>query len=293
MDGFIVLDKAEGLTSFKAAAVLRRSYGAKKIGHTGTLDPMATGVLPVALGKATRFIDFLPDENKEYVAALLFGVTTDTLDRTGAVLSRTEANVSEADLLSVLPAFTGEIDQIPPMYSALSVNGQRLYDLARQGVEVERKPRRVTVRELEYLGQTGKNEFKIRVACSKGTYIRTLIDDIGKQLGPGAVMTALRRTAANGFTEAEAKTEETLKSLLPAPLPVDAPFAALSAVTVSEKQAVRFINGNDLALSRLPGFSGEGLTRVYAPDKTFLGLGMPEPDADALRPRRVLRKDES
>ena len=220
MDGFIVLDKAEGLTSFKAAAYLRRLYGEKKIGHTGTLDPMATGVLPVALGKATRFIDFLPDENKEYVAALLFGVTTDTLDRTGAVLSRTEANVSEADLLSVLPAFTGEIDQIPPMYSALSVNGQRLYDLARQGVEVERKPRRVTVRELEYLGQTGKNEFKIRVVCSKGTYIRTLIDDIGKQLGPGAVMTALRRTAANGFTEAEAKTEETLKTLLPSPLPV-------------------------------------------------------------------------
>ena len=148
MDGFVVLDKAAGVTSFKAAARLRALYHEKKTGHTGTLDPMATGVLPVALGKATRFIDFLPSREKAYVAAMRFGLTTDTLDITGRVLSETACSVTAEELTAVLPAFTGEITQLPPMYSAVSVGGQRLYELARKGLEAERAPRAVTVSEL-------------------------------------------------------------------------------------------------------------------------------------------------
>lgn len=292
MDGFTVLDKAAGVTSFKAAASLRRVCGEKKIGHTGTLDPMATGVLPVALGKATRFIDYLPSGEKAYTARLRFGMTTDTLDITGRVLTETPCRVSAAELLSVLPDFTGTVTQVPPMYSALKVEGQRLYDLARQGKEVARQAREVEIKTLTLTGEPVPGEFELRVVCSKGTYIRTLIDDIGRKLGPGAVMTALRRTAANGFTLAQAKTlaeiEENPASAL---LPVDAPFGCFGAVTVSEKQAKRFLNGGELSLDRLPGFSGAGLTRVYAPAGAFLGLGDAARDAGLLLVKRVYHKD--
>ena len=273
MNGFVVLDKAGGLSSFQAAGSLRKLYNEKKTGHTGTLDPMATGVLPVALGKATRFIDFLPDSDKAYVARLRFGVTTDTLDITGKVLREIEAHVCAADVEAALPAFRGEIRQVPPMYSAISVNGQRLYALARKGVEVERQARTVRICALDLTNVYG-DEFEISVRCSKGTYIRTLIADLGEKLGCGAVMTALRRTAANGFGIEEAHSiEELRQDPMPALLPIEHPFLGLPEVTVSPKQAVRFSNGGALAADRVKALGAPGRYRVYNDAGVFLGLG--------------------
>ena len=268
-----MLDKSEGMTSFQAASCLKKIYQQKKTGHTGTLDPMATGVLPVALGKATRFIDFLPDAEKAYTARFRCGMTTDTLDITGKVLSQMDAHVTLQQIQAVLPAFTGDILQVPPMYSALSVNGQRLYQLARRGMEVERQARPVHIDSLT-LSQNADGDFTLEVRCSRGTYIRSLIDDIGKALGCGAVMTALRRTASNGFFVEQAHTAQELCSdPVAALIPIDAPFASLRAVTVTQKQAVRFGNGGELAADRVRDLTDAGRYRVYAPSGAFLGLG--------------------
>ena len=273
MNGFVVLNKPAGITSFQAAALVKRIFGEKKAGHTGTLDPMATGVLPVALGRATRFIDFLPDSEKAYRARFRCGITTDTLDITGRVLTQTPCNVGAAQVESVLGAFRGEIMQVPPMYSAVSVGGQRLYALARKGVEVERTPRPVTVSELALTGAAG-GEFEIAVRCSKGTYIRQLISDVGARLGTGAVMTALERTYACGFSFESAYTEEALREdPMGALLPLDLPFAALPEVRVTEKQALRFANGGALNADRLKESPASGRCRVYSPANVFLGLG--------------------
>ncbi len=273
MNGFVVMDKPEGVTSFKAAAMLRRVLGERKVGHTGTLDPMATGVLPVALGRASRFIDYLPDSGKAYTARLRFGITTDTLDVTGTVLSETPAHVTEVEVLALLPRFTGEIEQVPPMYSAISVNGRRLYDLARQGIEVERQARKITVFSLELLGERD-GEFEIAVRCSKGTYIRSLIADMGEALGCGAVMTALQRTRSNGFSMEEALTPEQIEEKgAAAVLGLDHPFRCYGALTVTAAQANRFRNGGSLLTARLKGAYPAGIYRVYAPDGLFLGLG--------------------
>ena len=273
MNGFVVMDKPEGVTSFKAAAPLRRLFNERKVGHTGTLDPMATGVLPVALGKAARFIDYLPDSDKAYLARFRCGVTTDTLDITGTVLTETDAHVTETDVLALLPRFIGEIEQVPPMYSAISVNGQRLYDLARKGIEVERQSRKITVYSLELLGEID-GEFEIDVRCSKGTYIRSLIADIGEALGCGAVMTALRRTRSNGFAIEDALTPEQIEAKGEAAvLGMDHPFFCYDALTVTSAQANRFRNGGSLLTARLKGVYPAGIYRVYAPDGLFLGLG--------------------
>ena len=273
MNGFVVLDKPEGVTSFKAVAPLRRLFGERRVGHTGTLDPMATGVLPVALGKAARFIDYLPDTGKAYEARFRCGITTDTLDITGTVIKETKADVTEQDVLALLPRFTGEITQVPPMYSAIRVEGQRLYDLARKGIEVERQERRVTIGSLELTGVDG-GEFAVSVSCSKGTYIRSLIADMGEALGCGAVMTALRRTRSNGFTIEEALTSEQVEERGEAAvLPLDHPFLCYGALTVTEPQANRFRNGGELFTERLKGEPTAGVYRVYAPDGLFLGLG--------------------
>ena len=269
-----MLDKDGGLTSFQATSHVKRIFAQKKAGHTGTLDPMATGVLPVALGRAARFIDFLPDADKSYLARLRFGVTTDTLDITGKVLSQKNADVSEEQVRAALPVFRGEIMQVPPMYSAVSVGGQRLYALARRGIEVERQARPVTVYELELTNVYENGEFELSVRCSKGTYIRSLIADLGETLGAGAVMTALRRTAANGFTIENAFTEEALRADPAASLlPFDLPFGAYEALTVTEKQAFRFANGGALAADRLKEELLPGRYRVYSPAGVFLGLG--------------------
>ena len=214
MTGIIILDKPNGITSFGAVARVRRICREKKCGHSGTLDPMATGVMTVLLGGATRFCELLPNHDKEYIATFRLGITTDTLDITGKILSETPVSSTKADVEAALESFVGEISQLPPMYSAVSVNGQRLYDLARQGIEVERQARKVIIYSADMLEANEEaNEYKISVACSSGTYIRTLIDDIGKKLGCGAVMTGLRRTEACGFSLDSCITPDELKEL--------------------------------------------------------------------------------
>ena len=290
MNGFVILDKKAGFTSFQSAAFLRRIYGEKKIGHTGTLDPMATGVLPMALGRATRLIEFLPESDKAYLARVKLGLVTDTLDITGAVLETRPVSATQADLLALLPRFTGDILQVPPMYSALRVNGQRLYQLARKGKEVAREARPVSVYSLTLTAQTGPDEYELAVECSKGTYIRSLAADLGEALGCGAVLTALRRTKANGFSVDRAVTEEALAAdPAAALLPPDAPFAPCPALTVTEKQAVRFANGGALDRDRLKTATEPAFYRVYAPDGTFLGLGeIASPEAVSLTAARVI-----
>ncbi|MDR1927769.1 MAG: tRNA pseudouridine(55) synthase TruB [Oscillospiraceae bacterium] len=279
MNGLFLLDKPEGITSFSAVARLRRLLGEKKAGHTGTLDPMATGVLPVLLGGATRFSDFLPSHEKAYEARLRLGITTDTLDITGRVLSRSEVSVSRAQVADALAPFRGKIEQVPPMVSAISQGGVRLYELARKGITVERPARAVEIFSLALLDLPEPDCYGIAVRCSAGTYIRSLIDDIGRRLGCGAVMTALRRCAAHGYPAARCVTLEALEQGIAAAqylLPIDQALEAYHAVAVSAAQALRFCSGGALDMNRLPALPPceEGaLLRVYDPEKKFLGLG--------------------
>ena len=277
MTGIIVLDKPKGITSFGVVAAVKRITGEKKCGHTGTLDPMATGVMPVLLGGATRFCELLPSHDKAYRAKILLGTVTDTLDITGTVLKTSEVNVKQEQFKNALARFTGEIEQLPPMYSAVSVDGKRLYELARKGIEVERKARRVSVYSADLISaDEEKGEYEIAVACSAGTYIRTLAADIGEVLGCGAVLTQLRRTAANGFTAEDAVTPELLSLLSDFSgvlISVDKALAAYSAVTVTAAQAVRFKNGGELDRGRISCECEGGLIRVYSPQNEFLGLG--------------------
>lgn len=293
MTGFICIDKPQNMTSFTAANRARAILGCKKAGHTGTLDPMATGVLPIALSGATRFIALLPTAEKGYTARVRLGLTTDTLDITGTVLTETPVCVSASQIEETAHSFLGETLQTPPMYSALSKDGVRLYELARRGETVERAQRKIRISSLTVSDIT-ENEFTLSVTCSAGTYIRSLADDIGKKLGCGAVLTALRRTAANGFSLADCITLEELTRLRDTGtahehiLPVDACLSAYPALTVSAAQSMRFQNGGDLFLNRI-GNPAAGLYRVYAPDKRFLGLGeVPATEnADSLFVRRV------
>ena len=199
MTGIIIVNKPEGWTSHDIVAKLRRILGERRIGHGGTLDPMATGVLPVFVGRATRAVEFMENADKEYVAALRLGISTDTQDTTGNVISEKPANVSWEELESVLDRFRGEIEQLPPMYSAIKVDGKKLYEYARKGAEIERKTRKITIHELEVVGQREDGDFLLRVVCSKGTYIRALCSDIGDALGCGGAMSALVRTRAGAY----------------------------------------------------------------------------------------------
>lgn len=292
MNGIIVIDKENGYTSFDIVAKMRRICGEKKIGHTGTLDPMATGVLPILIGNATKAQSLLPESDKEYEACFSFGITTDTLDITGKILSQTESNVKLEELEAVLPQFCGDIMQLPPMYSAVSKDGVRLYELARKGLNVERTPRPVTVYKLDLLNfDENLQSAKMFVKCSKGTYIRSICDDIGKALGCGAVMTLLRRVTACGYTLDDAITLEkarelsengTLEEYL---RPTDSIFACYPSIRVTAAQAVRFKNGGGLMLSRTNADSssknGE-YYRVYSPDDVFLGLGYVNREKDEL-----------
>lgn len=292
MTGIILLDKPNNMTSFSAVNRVRRLLSVKKAGHTGTLDPMATGVLPIALSNCTRFIDLLPVHDKGYVATARLGVTTDTLDSTGTVLSESEENVTRTQLESVLEKYTGEIEQIPPMYSAISKDGKRLYELARQGIEIEREARKITVYSLS-LGSFDGECFSISVECSAGTYIRSLIDDIGKDLGCGAIMTDLRRTSANGFSISNCVTLEELEKAVNDGTadkyitPIENCFDTYSEIVVTEGQAKRFSNGGELSRDRLKDNISDGIYRVYSPDRLFLGLGEIEKDGEVLKVRRV------
>ncbi len=296
MTGIILLDKPNNMTSFSAVNRVRRLLSVKKAGHTGTLDPMATGVLPIALSNCTRFIDFLPVHDKGYVAKARLGVTTDTLDSTGTVLSQSEVNVKREQLESVLKNYTGKIKQIPPMYSAISKDGKRLYELARQGIEIEREAREITIYSLK-LYEFCDDCFTISVECSAGTYIRSLIDDIGKDLGCGAVMTDLRRTSANGFSiDACVTLEELEKAVNDGTAeryitPIEKCFDTYSEIAVTEGQAKRFSNGGELSRDRLKDNISDGIYRVYSPDGQFLGLGEAEKDSEFLKVKRVFVRE--
>lgn len=282
MTGIICVNKEKDITSFGVCAKMRGILKEKKVGHTGTLDPMATGVLPIMIGGATRFLDYLPESDKGYRAVFVLGKTTDTLDITGTVTAENEVNASKADVESVLTQFKGRIMQTPPMYSAVSVNGKRLYDLARQGIEVEREKREVEIKSLELADcNENENEYTIDVLCTKGTYIRTLIDDIGRVLGCGAVMMSLVRTYAMGFTLDDCKTLAQLQLLKNSGegfdsvlLPLEKALGTYDKVTVSPAQSNRFKNGGALDLMRVKKqLNADEIYRVYSSDGDFLGLG--------------------
>ena len=273
MNGIVIIDKPAGWTSQDVTARLRRVFGTRRIGHGGTLDPMATGVLPVFVGRATRGVEFFEHAEKTYETELLLGIATDTEDTTGTVLFRREVSVTPEQLTAVLERFRGEIMQIPPMYSALKVNGQKLCDLARKGRQVERQPRPVTIHELTLLSREG-DTLRLRVRCSKGTYIRTLCADIGEALGCGGCMQALRRTQAGEYTIAEAVP---LQQLLEAAEPetylrdVDTMFRGYPGVKLTVNQEKRCRNGNAFSVS-LPG----GTYRAYSQSGEFLMLAKVE-----------------
>ena len=273
MNGIVIIDKPAGWTSQDVTARLRRVFGTRRIGHGGTLDPMATGVLPVFVGRATRGVEFFEHAEKTYETELLLGVATDTEDTTGTVLFRREVSMTPGQLAAVLERFRGEIMQIPPMYSALKINGQKLCDLARKGRQVERQPRPVTIHELTLLSREG-DTLRLRVRCSKGTYIRTLCADIGEALGCGGCMQALRRTQAGEYTIAEAVP---LQQLLESPEPetylrdVDTMFRGYPGVKLTANQEKRCRNGNAFSVS-LPG----GTYRAYSQSGEFLMLAKVE-----------------
>jgi len=273
MDGIVIIDKPAGWTSQDVTAKLRGVLHTKRIGHGGTLDPMATGVLPVFVGRATRGVEFFEQADKVYEAVLLLGVTTDTEDTTGEILEKRPVSTTKADILAVLPRFTGEIQQIPPMYSAIKVNGRKLYDLARKGQVVERKPRTVTIHSLDFLALDG-NQVRLKIHCSKGTYIRTLCKDIGAALGCGGCMAELRRTRAGEYDQAVAVSLETLISAENPEIylqNVDTLFVNHPAVTLTAKQALRCRNGNAFSID-LP----EGTYRAYDEKGEFLMLAKVE-----------------
>lgn len=275
INGVIVVDKPREFTSFDVVAVIRGCFRTKKVGHSGTLDPMATGVLPVFIGSATKALSILPESGKSYRAGFRLGLTSDTLDIWGKCSEEKPVNVSSEALAAALERFRGEIEQIPPMYSALKVNGRKLCDLARRGIEVERKPRPVTVSRLELLSFDGR-EGVIDVDCSSGTYIRALVDDIGAALGTGAVMTRLVRTRACGYGIDEAIPLEKLRTM---PLeeserlllPTEGIFAEYPELRLDSEQARLYLNGVRLDAKRLHTPLGEGtLCRVYVDG--FVGI---------------------
>ena len=275
MNGIVIVDKPQDWTSQDVTARLRRVFNTRRIGHGGTLDPMATGVLPVFVGRATRGVEFFEHAEKTYEATLRLGLTTDTEDISGTVLEEKPVAVTEAALLNILEQFRGEILQVPPMYSALKINGQKLCDLARKGKEVERKPRPITIFELTCLDFSGDTA-KLRVRCSKGTYIRTLCKDIGEALGCGGCMAALRRVSAGQYG---IETAVPLQELLDTTKPekylqnVDTMFSNYPAVTLTDKQELRCRNGNSFTLK-----IADGRYRVYSQSGEFLALSQVESD---------------
>lgn len=275
--GIVIIDKSPGWTSMDVCAKIRGILKEKRVGHGGTLDPMATGVLPVFVGQATRAVEFAENGEKEYIAGLRLGLVTNTQDTSGETLETHPVTVDRAALEAVLPRFTGPITQIPPMYSAIKINGQKLYELARRGQEVARRPRSITIHALELLEGEGA-DWTIRVRCSKGTYVRTLCHDLGRALGCGGCMSSLRRTRAGSFTLAQAVTMQQVldfaagqdpQQLL---MPVDAVFAAHPPLIVTLGQAAKLKNGAQVKDWQFQ----PGTYRVYAEDGEFLLLGRVE-----------------
>lgn len=276
MNGVVIIDKPHGKTSFDVVSSVRRLFGTKKVGHTGTLDPEATGVLPVCIGKATKACELLTAQNKSYRAQLMLGMTTDTLDIEGEILTEQPVNVTREQLEDVIGQFIGEIEQTPPMYSAIKVDGKKLYELARAGKEIERKKRRITIYDIKIIEVDLKNDLvTIDVDCSKGTYIRTLCDDIGMKLGCGAFMTRLTRTKSGQFDLAssytlpeleELKEKDELEKCL---IPLDDLFFDYPKIVVNERQRDFLINGVRVRYKGLL----EGVSyRVYDESGEFLSV---------------------
>lgn len=281
LDAVLLLDKAPGMSSNAALQSARRIFAAAKAGHGGTLDPLASGLLPVLFGEATKFSGWMLDAGKTYVATLEFGIRTDSGDAEGNVISRHTASFDDAALTRALESFRGDIEQVPPMYSALKRGGKPLYELARRGISVPREARRVRIDRLELLGRSG-SRLELEVACTKGTYIRTLADDLGEMLGCGAHLVALRRTAVGDFHLNDASTLEKLGSLAAADLdrvllPVDRLVAGLRAVTLDGPATLRFRQGQAVHCVADDAFATHTQAisprRVYGPGGRFLGLG--------------------
>ncbi len=273
LNGIILVDKPSGWTSHDVVGKLRGILHERRIGHSGTLDPMATGLLVVFVGRATRAVEFAEADSKEYIAGLRLGVSTDTQDITGNTLKSSNSLPSRAELEQALGAFKGEISQIPPMYSAIKVGGKKLYELARRGESVERKPRRVTIDKLEIVGKID-DDYILDVVCSKGTYIRTLCNDIGDALGCGGCMSSLRRVKAGAFAIEQAQTIDEIQAaanngeLDASLISVDRLFSAYPALTVSDTAEKKLRNGNIIKLA-----SPNGIYRVFTQTGTFLLLG--------------------
>lgn len=287
LDGVLLLDKPAGVGSNAALQAVKRLYGAEKAGHAGTLDPLATGLLPVLFGEATKFSQLALDADKEYVACARLGVTTTTADAEGEVLERKPCNVRLEDVEPVLAAFRGDIEQVPPMYSALKHAGRPLYALARAGRQVPRTPRRVRVRALELL-QCTADSLELRIRCSKGTYIRTLVEDIGRALGSGAHVSALRRTVSGAFRIEDAVTLELLQADTAAArdarlLPLERLLGGLPRVDLPAALAERFARGQALRMAQAPA----GQCSVYGQQGRLLGLGEGRAPGE-LRPRRLV-----
>ena len=269
-NGILIVDKPEGWTSQDVVSKLRGAFHERRAGHGGTLDPMATGVLPLFFGRATRGVEFFEHAEKAYVAKLLLGTVTDTQDVTGNVLSQQECAVCKEELEAILPRFVGQQSQIPPMYSAIKVGGKKLYELARKGQEVERKPREITIFELKLQSFEG-NTAEIYVHCSKGTYVRTLCHDIGAALGCGGCMAALRRVQAGEYTQEQSYTmEEILSCEAPEKLllPVESLFLKFEPMTLTQPQEKCVRNGAAFTCT-----GKEGRYRLYAQSGEFLALG--------------------
>lgn len=282
MEGILCIDKPTEHTSFDVVARMRGIARTRKVGHGGTLDPMATGVLPLFFGRAAKACDILPDQDKRYTATFQLGRTTDTQDCTGMLLQERPVRVGRADVERMLEEFTGPLMQTPPMYSAVQVGGQRLYDLARSGVEVERPARAITVYSLTLLeADEQAHTYTVDVTCSKGTYVRTLCHDLGERLGCGAMLTALRRTCACGFGVEDCITleqaavlaaEDKLAERL---LPIERVYALLPRLVMTHRQARYFCNGVQMSLGQFVG-PVEGQVAVYREDDVFLAVAEPD-----------------
>ncbi len=287
VNGVLLLDKPAGITSHTAVQKVRRLYAAAKAGHTGTLDPLATGLLPVCLGEATKFSHLLLEADKTYLASIRLDLTTRTGDLDGEVTARFPVNVTLGEVESVLRDFTGDILQTPPMYSAIKHQGQPLYKLARAGLELPRAPRRISIRSLVLVGLVG-NELTVRVHCSKGTYVRVLAEDIGRQLSCGGSLSALRREAVGGFLlRSGAVTLEQLEPLALADrdnllLPADALVVSLPRFDLDASETLQLSQGRPV--ERKGAHAAEGLARIYGPDREFLGI------AELTGPGRIVPK---
>lgn len=298
LNGIICVNKPEGFTSFDVIAKLRGILKMKKLGHSGTLDPMATGVLPVFAGSDTKAISILPDTDKSYLAGFKLGIVTDTEDITGKILKECPVSVSKEEIEKNAEAFQGNISQTPPMYSAVSVGGKRLYDLARKGIEVDRPSREITVSKFnicDFNEETGEGH--IDITCSKGTYVRTLINDMGQKLGCGAVMTSLVRTKANGFSLDDCFTLEEIEKLRDenrldsAIKSTEKLFLALPSLTLNSKKTQMYKNGVKLRLNELEGFDGKEQYRIYSAENVFLGIAKADTENNILRVLKNLSQE--